>query len=106
MTTPEFMGSRDYAPEHEGLMRADEQWFIDHPDRWWFVRPTHPTEPLGPIRGICVDCLVVVVRIAPGVRVRGLIGDASTRRDQRRHARRIRRTYWDYPYGPRWRGSA
>ena len=104
MTMPELMGSSDYAPEHEGLMRADEQWFRDHSDRWWFVRPAHPREPIGPPGCVLVDCLVVVVRIAPGVRVRGLVGDLSTYREQRQQARHIRHMYRDFPDGPAWRG--
>ncbi len=71
--------SEEQAAEFEEVMQGDRVFFLQHPDRDWYVRPITPVEvaegrALG--NSVIEDALVLVGELAPGSRVRLIFWDS------------------------------
>jgi hypothetical protein len=72
--------SEEWAAQLEQVMEGDREFFLQHPERDYYVRPITPVEvvegqQLG--KAVTTDAFVLVGEIAPGSRVRLTILDGG-----------------------------
>lgn len=65
--------SEEQAAEFEEVMQRDRDFFLQHPERDWYVRPITPVEvaegrSLG--KSVTEDAMVLVGEVAPASRIR------------------------------------
>lgn len=70
----------EWAPQMEAVMEQDRAFFLQHPERDYYVRPITPVEvvegqQLG--KAVTEEAFVLVGEVVPGSRVRLIIGDGG-----------------------------
>jgi hypothetical protein len=87
--------------ELEAVMEGDRQFFLDHPEQDYYVRPITPIELLeGRSQGKAMreDFRVLVGEVAPGARLRlQFLGESLPVEDFKQAKRQIQKTMKDAP---------